>query len=82
MQETQLKAGFIEKFISSSPNPLSHVLTTNPGVMLSGNGISDYEVEAHTLGAHKATAAPQEYTTTLLGIYIEMYHMISEQINS
>lgn len=50
--------------------------------MLSGNGISDYEVEAHTLGAHKATAAPQEYTTTLLGIYIEMYHMISEQINS
>ena len=31
--------------------------------MLSGNGTIDYDVEAHTLGAHKTSAARQEPTT-------------------
>ena len=31
--------------------------------MLSGNGTIDYSVEAHTLDAHKTSAARQESTT-------------------
>ena len=31
--------------------------------MLSGNGTIDYDVEAHTLDAHKTSAARQESTT-------------------
>ena len=31
--------------------------------MFSGNGIIDYDVEAHTLDAHKTSAARQESTT-------------------
>ena len=31
--------------------------------MLSGNGTIDYDVEAHTLAAHKTSAARQESTT-------------------
>ena len=30
--------------------------------MLSGNGTIDYDVEAHTLDAHKTSAARQEFT--------------------
>ena len=31
--------------------------------MLSGNGTIDYDVEVHTLDAHKTSAARQESTT-------------------
>ena len=36
--------------------------------MLSGNGTIDYDVEAHTLDAHKTSAARQESTTRNLHI--------------
>ena len=43
--------------------------------MLSGNGTIDYDVEAHTLDAHKTSAARQESTTRNL-------HFLSQQSNT
>ena len=34
--------------------------------MLSGNGTIDYDIEAHTLDAHKTSAVRQESTTRIL----------------
>ena len=39
-----------------------------PGDMSSGNGTIDYDAEAHTLDAHKTSAARQESTTKNLQV--------------
>ena len=44
--------------------------------MLSGNGTIDYDVEAHTLDAHKTSAARQESTTRNLQFSITMCAVI------
>ena len=49
--------------------------------MSSGNGTIDYDVEAHTLDAHKTSAARQESTTRNLqyrGIFLAGYICYSQ----
>ena len=54
--------------------------------MLSGNGTIDYDVEAHTLDAHKTSAARQESTTRNLhgsaAIDINTHHLDSKPVST
>ena len=54
--------------------------------MLSGNGTIDYSVEAHTLDAHKTSAARQESTTRNLhgsaAIDINTHHLDSKPVST
>ena len=45
--------------------------------MSSGNGTIDYDVEAHTLDAHKTSAARQESTTRNLQLQFETENEVS-----
>ena len=63
MQETQLQVGIIEVFIAFGSKIIRRVNCLILARLLSGSGTIDYDVEVHTLDAHKTFAARREFTT-------------------